>query len=54
MAIKMYRGKYRIQVSLTEEEMKILRFMAFEREMTVNELLKVIALEVARDYKVSG
>ena len=54
MANVMVRGKYRIQVSLTEEEYKVLRWMAYQREMTVNELLRVVTLEVARDFKVNG
>lgn len=54
MAISLQRGKYRIQVSLTESEYKLLRWMAYEREMTVNELLRVVTLEVAEDYKKNG
>lgn len=51
MALKIQRGKYRVQVSLSEEEYQLLRWLAFEREMTVNELLKSVALSVARDVK---
>lgn len=48
------RGKYRIQVSLTEEEWQLLRWMAYEREVSVNELLRIVTLEVAKDMKVNG
>lgn len=54
MAISMQRGKYRVQVSLSAKEYELLRWFAYEREMTVNELLRVVTLEVARDYKVNG
>lgn len=48
------RGKYRVQVSLTEEEWQLLRWMAYEREVSVNELLRIVTLEVAKDMKVNG
>lgn len=54
MAISIQRGKYRIQVSLTREEYELLRWMAYEREVTVNELLRIVAVEVAKDYKKNG
>lgn len=54
MANVMVRGKYRIQVSLTEEEYKLLRWMAYERELSVNELLRTVTLEVAKDFKQNG
>lgn len=54
MANKNRQGGYYIQVSLTEEEYKLLRWFAYERELTVNQLLKVVALEVADDYKRNG
>lgn len=53
MALKEHRGKYRVQVSMTREEYLIVRRIAYEREMTVNELLRVVALEFAKEY-VSG
>lgn len=54
MAISIQRGKYRIQVSLSPEEYRLLRWMAYEREMTVNELLRVVTVSVAEDYKRNG
>lgn len=54
MAISLQRGKYRIQVSLTEEEYQLLRWYAYEKELTVNELLRVVTLSVAKDYKENG
>lgn len=51
MAITMQRGKYRVQVSLTEEEYQLLRWMAYQQEMTVNELLRYVTLSVAKDLK---
>lgn len=50
MALKEYKGKYRIQVSMSRQEYEIVRKVAYEREMTVNELLRVVALEFAREY----
>lgn len=43
-------GKYRIQVSLTESEYQLLRKMAFDMEVTVNELMRVIAVRAAEEY----
>lgn len=54
MAISLQRGKYRIQVSVSEEDYKLLRWFAYEKELTVNELLRVVTLSVARDYKKNG
>lgn len=54
MAISIQRGKYRIQVSLTPEEYRLLRWMAYERELTVNELLRVVTVSVAEDYRKNG
>lgn len=42
--------KYRIQVSLSEAEYQLLRRYAFERELTVNELMRVVTVEAARQY----
>lgn len=50
MALKEHRGKFRIQVSMSKDEYEILRRIAFERELTVNELLRVVAMEFAEGY----
>lgn len=54
MAVSIVRGKYRLQVSLSEKEYQLLRWFAYERNETVNVMLKRVALEVARDYKENG
>lgn len=54
MAISLQRGKYRVQVSLSESDYKLLRWFAYEKEMTVNELLRVVTVSVAKDYKKNG
>lgn len=54
MALSIQRGKYRLQVSLNEMEYELLRWFAYERNETVNVMLKRVALEVARDYKKNG
>lgn len=51
MALKEHKGKFRVQVSMTRQEYEIVRKVAFEREMTVNELLRVAALEFSEDYE---
>lgn len=43
-------GKYRVQVSLTESEYQLLRKMAFEHEVTVNELMRVVSVQAAKEY----
>lgn len=43
-------GKYRIQVSLSENEYQKLRKMAFDMEVTVNELMRVITVRAAEEY----
>lgn len=47
-------GKYRIQVSLTEEEYQALRALAYDKEVTVNELLRILAINIARDFVENG
>lgn len=54
MAKMMKDGKYRIQVSLSESEYQKLRRMAFEKEVTVNELLRVVTVRAAEDWIVNG
>lgn len=54
MSLKIVRGKYRLQVSLNEKEYELLRWFAYERNETVNVMLKRVALEVAKDYKQNG
>lgn len=54
MALSIQRGKYRVQVSLDEKEYQLLRWFAFERDETINVMLRRVALEVARDYKKNG
>lgn len=45
---KEIRGKIRIQVSLSDSEYQILRKLAFDMEVTVNECLRMCALAVAK------
>lgn len=54
MSNKMYNGKYRIVVSLDENEYQMLRKLAFDMEMTLNEMLREVAKSVARDRMVNG
>lgn len=54
MGLSVQRGKYRLQVSLTKEEYDLLRWFAYERNETVNVMLRRVALEVARDYRQNG
>lgn len=44
------KGKYRIQVSLSEEEYQKLRQYAFDLDITVNELLRIVTLNAAEEY----
>lgn len=46
--------KKHVQVTLTADEYKLLRWYAYEMEMTVNRLLKEVTLAVAADYKKNG
>lgn len=54
MATNLIKGKHRIQVSLTESEYQLLRRMAFEKECTVNELMRIVTVSVAKEFLVSG
>lgn len=42
------RGKHRIQVSLSEQDFQLIRKLAFDMEVTVNECLRMCALALAR------
>lgn len=43
-------GKYRIQVSLSDEEYKLIRKLAFEMEVTVNECLRICTVQQAEEF----
>lgn len=47
---KLTNGKYRLVVSLTPAEYEKLRRMAFDNEVTVNELLRVVTVRAAEEY----
>ena len=49
MATKV-NGKYRVQVSLSEEDYKLIRRLAFEMEVTVNECLRICTVQEAKEY----
>lgn len=51
MAISIQRGKYRVVVSLSPDEMKEIRRLAYQREETVNETLRKVTLSVARGVR---
>lgn len=51
---KMVNDKYRIQVSITEKDYQLLRRMAYELEMTVNELIVRISVRAAEDFIKDG
>lgn len=51
---KLINGKYRIQVSITEKDYQLLRRMAYDLELTVNELLVKEAVRAAEDYVRNG
>ena len=44
-------GKYRIQVSLSDAEYQLLRRMAFDREVTVNELMRLVTVKIAEEWE---
>lgn len=52
--VKEHKGKYRLVVSLSEEEYRLLRKLAFEMEVTVNECLRLCAVEAAREKEMDG
>lgn len=43
-------GKYRVQVSLSESEYQLVRKLAFEMEVTVNECLRICTVQEAKEY----
>lgn len=47
---KEIRGKHRVQVSLTDKEYQLIRRLAFEMEVTVNECLRICTLQDAIDF----
>lgn len=49
MATKEVRGKHRIQVSLSESDYQLIRKLAFDMEVTVNECLRMCAIAVAKN-----
>lgn len=50
MAKKKINGKYRVQVSLTDEEYKLIRKLAYEMEVTVNECLRICTIEASKEF----
>lgn len=54
MTIESDSKKY-VQVTLTNEEWKLLRWYAYEIDVsTVNKLMKEVTLKAAEDYKMNG
>lgn len=47
---KEVNGKYRVQVSLSEYEYQLIRKLAFEMEVTVNECLRICTIQEAKEY----
>lgn len=47
---KTTNGKHRVQVSLTPDEYALIRKLAYEMEVTVNECLRICTLEEAKEY----
>lgn len=51
---KMINGKYRIQISISETDYQKLRRMAYDNEVTVNELIRVLSVRAAEEYIKEG
>lgn len=47
---KTTNGKHRVQVSLTPEEYALIRRLAYEMEVTVNECLRICTMNEAKEF----
>lgn len=47
-------GKYRIIVSINPKDYELIRRLAYEMDLTVNECLRVVTLEEAKQFLKDG